>query len=472
MHLQAKRTGWPTLVGIGLVVAAFMALSLVVTATGTARFAVAMGYDARVGYAVGGIFELAKGILLVGAIALWRRGARGTATVFGIGWICLVAFSCLATHATVSTAISGIERTGTWRMETRGNAKAELASVEQQLAALSRPTPPRPAKTVREALAGERVPSGVWRDSQECGSIQESIHFAKACAQVVQLRRELAAAQDFEHLSSRAAQLRNNLADAPILAPSDALPASFDATLGRLLPLGGTEGVALLLTLVVEIMSCFGLSGISLLYRARRDERARTPGTDSMVGQQTEVRSAALPAIGKGTETALDPTQGRLPDVAQVIQFPSAQERLGARIPTAPSGLPDPAQAHAGQDLGQTRRSAHLPGRVPPGEPAPRAAHGPAQGRANHLAAATAVSVFVSLLERGAGCRATGSELFHAYATQRLARGWPELKPNIFGMHLKAAVEKVGGRKFKSGGQIYEGVRLPPEWRGALVRTA
>ena len=144
-------------------------------------------------------------------------------------------------------------------MEVRGNAKAELATVEQQLAALSRPMPPRPAKTVREALAGERVPSGVWKDSQECGSIQESVHFARACAQVVQLRRELAAAQDYEQLSSRAAQLRNSLADAPILATSDPLPASFDATLGRVLPLGGTEGVALLLTLVVEIMSCFGL---------------------------------------------------------------------------------------------------------------------------------------------------------------------------------------------------------------------
>jgi hypothetical protein len=75
--------------------------------------------------------------------------------------------------------------------------------------------PPRPAKTVREALAGERVPSGVWKDSQECGSIHESVHFAKACAQVVQLRRELAATQDYEQLSSRAAQLRNSLADAP-----------------------------------------------------------------------------------------------------------------------------------------------------------------------------------------------------------------------------------------------------------------
>ena len=35
--------GWPTVIGLRLVVVAFMVLSLFVTATGTARFAVAMG---------------------------------------------------------------------------------------------------------------------------------------------------------------------------------------------------------------------------------------------------------------------------------------------------------------------------------------------------------------------------------------------------------------------------------------------
>jgi hypothetical protein len=97
---------------------------------------------------------------------------------------------------------------------------------------------------------------------------------------------------------------------------------------------------------------------------------------------------------------------------------------------------------------------------------------GPAQGRAGHLAAAGAVSAFVSLLETGAGGRSTGSELFYAYATQRLAYGWPELKPNVFGMHLKTAVGAMGGRKIKSGGQVYVGVRIPAVWRAQLVRSA
>jgi hypothetical protein len=169
----------------------------------------------------------------------------------------------------VSTAISSIERTGTWKMEVRGNTKAALSNVEQLLAALSRPTPPRPAKTVQAALTAERVPPSVWQDSQECAKLQESPYFVRACAQVVQLRKELAAAQDYEQLSLRAAELRKGLAEAPILATADPLPAAFSATLGRLMPVGGTEGVALLLTVVVELISCCGLAGIARLYGSR-----------------------------------------------------------------------------------------------------------------------------------------------------------------------------------------------------------
>ena len=53
----------------------------------------------------------------------------------------------------------------------------------------------------------------------------------------MQLRRQLAAAQDYERLSTRAAELRRSLAEAPIVATSDPLPAAFNSTLGRLLPL-------------------------------------------------------------------------------------------------------------------------------------------------------------------------------------------------------------------------------------------
>jgi hypothetical protein len=78
MHRVDKRIGWPVLAALGLVVAAFMVLSLLVAATGTARFAAAMGYDTNVGYVVGAIFDLAKGILPVALPVLLARRLLGT----------------------------------------------------------------------------------------------------------------------------------------------------------------------------------------------------------------------------------------------------------------------------------------------------------------------------------------------------------------------------------------------------------
>ncbi len=86
--------------------------------------------------------------------------------------------------------------------------------------------------------------------------------------------------------------------------------------------------------------------------------------------------------------------------------------------------------------------------------------------------AAAAVRTFVGMLELGKQVRATASELACTFAVQSLVHGWPELPPNILGIHLRTAVEELGGRKFKSGGQVYEGVRLPAAWRGPRSRSA
>jgi hypothetical protein len=242
-----------------------MGLSLAITATGTARFAAAMGYSRTLGYVVGAIFDFGKEVLPVGIPSLWKRRALRLSTILCLAWIGLVTYSVLATHATITTAISAIEQSATQNMEARDKEKAELSSVEQQLAALTRKNVPRPVKTVRAALAGTSVPPGIWKDSRECAAIQESAYFAKACAQVVQLRTELSTAEDYERLSARANELRKSIADTPIIAASDPLPAAFEATLGHLLPVSGTEGVASLLTMVVEILSCSGLAGLKRL---------------------------------------------------------------------------------------------------------------------------------------------------------------------------------------------------------------
>ena len=253
------------LVALGAVVLAFMGLSLAVTATGTARFAVAMGYRAEVGYAVGGVFDIAKALLPVALLVFIVRRAFFSLAVIACAWLGLVTYSSLATHATVSAAIASVARSGTWKMESRTNTKSELGDLERRLTVLSQPMPPRPSRSVAAALADERVPVGAWRDSHECASIRGSRYFEKACSKVLGLRRELAVAKDYEMIEVRVGELRYALATAPIVATQDPLPRAFAATFGQLVPLDGDVGVALLLTLVVEIMSCFGLATVGLL---------------------------------------------------------------------------------------------------------------------------------------------------------------------------------------------------------------
>jgi hypothetical protein len=182
------------LIALGALVTAFMGISLAVTTTGTARFAVAMGYPPQVAYIVGVIFDVAKSLLPVALIALLERRNFLFFVLIGSAWVGLVTYSCLATHATVTNAITAMERTGLWKAEGRTNTKAELAAVEQRLVAISQPTPPRPSKTLIEMLAVENVPSRIWRESKECQRIRDSRYFQAACATIVKLRRELATA--------------------------------------------------------------------------------------------------------------------------------------------------------------------------------------------------------------------------------------------------------------------------------------
>ena len=256
---------------LGAIVLAFMGLSLAITATGTARFAVAMGYRAEVGYAVGAVFDLRQGVAACRLTCTLARRAFLFFVIIGFAWLGLVTYSALATQATVSTAIAAIERNGSWKTEERSGIKAELAAVEKRLDVLSQPVPPRPTKSLIEALAVEKVPPGVWRDSRECQSIRDSKYFQSACTKVLNLRRELAAAKDYEQLDVQAGKLRQALAGMPLVATSDPLPEAFAATLGRLLPLDGRVGVSLLLTFVIEIMSCFGLAALRVI----GDERTR-----------------------------------------------------------------------------------------------------------------------------------------------------------------------------------------------------
>jgi len=289
---------------------------------------------------------------------------------------------------------------------------------------------------VREALAAERVPPSVWQDSQECKAIQESAHFAKACAQVVQLR--LAAAQEYERLSMRAGELRGRLAEAPIVATSDPLPAAFSATLGRVLPLGGAEGVALLLTMVVELMSCCGLTGLSKLYRGRDQRKPETPGSG--------FPAAVLPASPEAGERA---TAGR---------------RRSPSLPALPKPSLSVASRRASIREPQSREASNAPSNVLPMRPGypstglPEGASLTAQGRIPEIETGTHVAAFVrERLETSSDSSLGAGELRAAYETWCAVHHHKPLSVPKFANELQA----LGYEKWKSCGLIrYRGLRF------------
>src|SRR6516225_7784617 len=109
-----------------------MVLSFVLAACGASRFAVAMGCPSWVGFMVGGLFDITKGPLLRRVLPLWSHRRWLLAVIFGAAGSLLLTLSCLATHGTVSMIFGTIERTGTWKMEVRGNSKSELNELETE----------------------------------------------------------------------------------------------------------------------------------------------------------------------------------------------------------------------------------------------------------------------------------------------------------------------------------------------------
>jgi hypothetical protein len=432
---------------VGAIVLAFMAISLAITTVGTARFATALGYPAATGYAVGTILDLGKAILLVGVLMLFARRAFLLSAVLGLAWVGLVTFTALATSATVGAAITAVERNGTWAMETRTNAETELASVQQRLAALSQPAPPRPAATVAQALRKERVPAGVWRDSQECENMRMSRHFQTECAHVLRLRQELVAAKDYEGLEARARELRHTLSNMPILAVQDPLPRAFAATLGMLVRVDGDLGIAQLLTLVIEIISCVGLAAVRVLW------------TPSKATSETTIISSPPLHSGQGlcsgATTTLNATSGIIPD---------------ERIPILPGSSPNAACLEAGTfPRAMPREVAIPPSNVVPSVTKGRHAstHREAgQGRSRPATPSRPdpivhVREFArARLRDTAGTSLSASELRTAYEEWCMSQGREPLSQRKLGAELTA----LGFIRFKSYGLIrYRNVQLVPQ---------
>jgi hypothetical protein len=432
------------MIPLGLVVLAFMALSLVITATGTARFAVAMSYPAEVGYAVGAIFDFAKDLLLISLSALRARRAFIFFAIIGTAWLGLVTYSWLATGATVSTAIAATERNGTWKMEGRNNVKTELTAVEQQMSVLAQPVPPRPSKTVAETLAAEKVPPGVWRDSQECKSIHESKYFQTACTKVLGLRKELASAESYEKLNARARELRQELAATPVVATADPLPEAFATTLSRLVPVDGRAGVALLLTAVIEILSCFGPATLSKLHEGGIE------GGGKAEAKREEPRregQSLPPSDGEGEGIGMIPSEVKnVPDVET-----EKQTRFVPRSSLKPAEAGFSARPSLNRDDHSKPPSNVVPlVRLKPREVRREASGKSAQGGTISVKSSHVPEFARDCLKASTGYSLSAAELRCAY------KGWCAklgLKPVSVKM-LGSELTKLGYTRWRSSGRV------------------
>ena len=410
----------------------FMLFSLVITAKGTARFSVAMGFGPEVGWVAGAAFEFGKEVLLLALLRLWSKRSWLLFAVLSVAWLGLVTYSCLATEATVSAAIAEVERTATRDMESRSGIQAHLASLQQQIARLAQPTIPRPSKTVREALAAEKVPAGIWRNSQECLNIRGDTYFQKACAGVLGLRQELAAAEDYERLTDTARALAEVLAKTPIVATSDPLTEAFDATLGRWLPLNGRAGVALLLTIVIEIMSTLGPTAMKLLWETGSDNptedqaRALSPPDKTFSPWSAWLWGKKLP-----------PAKSReVPGPSPSFHNHKGNGADGSgRVQASPNGFAIPP-------------ASSREGRVSPGEVAERdTQRGSPLAPEMSLAISHVAAFDRECLEVAPGMPVWASDLRASYETWCQAHGYKPLSPQKFGTELK----RLGYEKWKTG---------------------
>ena len=167
---------------------------------------------------------------------------------------------------------------------TRHGWEAKVERAESQLATLGKHRPP---DVIKAELASAAVPLHIWRRSRQCLdlTLEES---RSACAPVLGLRKELAAAEAAERLEAQLVAGRTQLATASV-AGSVADPQA--SALARLT--GADEGtirtgIALLLAGLIEVGSALGFTLVSMA-TARNPQQPssrRVAGSTYLAGPQ------------------------------------------------------------------------------------------------------------------------------------------------------------------------------------------
>ena len=199
------------------------------------------------------IFKIAAPLL---ALILWGKRFHILATMGFVLWLGCVSWSMASAAGFVLSSRGEVIADRMADAATRHGWEAKVERAETQLATLGKH---RPVDVIKAELASVVVAPHIWRRSRQCAdlALEQS---RSACAPLLHLHKELAAAEASERLETQLVTGRAQLATAPA-AGSVADPQA--SALARLM---GTDEatirtcVALLLAGLIEVGSALGFT--------------------------------------------------------------------------------------------------------------------------------------------------------------------------------------------------------------------
>lgn len=201
-----------------------------------------------------------KALLPFVAIGLWRaRKTLLSAAALGI-WCLCVAWS-------IASAMGFATTTRDTTIETRDATNKERAALTQRADRLQSRIAllpaHRPAGAVRAAIENADVPRNIWRRTSQCTdvTIPESL---VACQRVLDLRKELAIAEDADRLERQLIETRRELRGVKVIgARTDPQAETISGVLGYT-PAEVRSGLAVLITVLIETGSALGFTLVAL----------------------------------------------------------------------------------------------------------------------------------------------------------------------------------------------------------------
>ena len=236
------------------------------------------------------IFKIAAPLF---ALSLWERRFRALSVMGFVLWLGCVSWSMASATGFVLSSRGEAIADRAAEAATRHGWEAKVERAESQLATLDRH---RPVDVIKAELASMAVAPRIWRRSRNCVDLvlEES---RVACAPVLVLRKELAAAEAAERLETQLVAGRAQLATVAVAGSVADPQASALAKLAGVDEATIRTYVALLLAALIEAGSALGFTLVSMA-TARNPPPPSTgyvPGPSNTAGPQAYARRSTGP---------------------------------------------------------------------------------------------------------------------------------------------------------------------------------